>query len=428
MKTMNYEQAIRYIYDQLPMFQQVGSRAYKAGLDNIEAFCAHLGNPQNRFRSIHVGGTNGKGSSTHLLAAVLQAAGYKVGLFTSPHLKDFSERVRINGQSIEKQAVAEFVNTYQNFMTALEPSFFEMSTALAFDYFAKHEIDIAIMEVGMGGRLDATNIIQPEISLITNISYDHQAFLGNTLPKIAGEKAGIIKKNTPIVLSERQEEVVEVFEKKAKEENAKLYFADQEFEIKHLSGKKYTVSKNGKWYFSDLICELQGNYQTKNMGGVLKVLELLALAWKIEKKHIETGFANVIQTTGLKGRWQILGEKPLIVADTAHNEGGISWVTKQLAETNYANLHIVFGVVGDKDRSPILQLLPKNAKYYFCQAKLPRALDAKTLTEEAQVFGLQGITIPDVNTAFSYAKTQAKPEDMIYVGGSTFVVAEIEDL
>ncbi len=425
---MNYEQAIRYIYDQLPMFQQVGWRAYKAGLDNIEAFCEHLGNPQNRFRSVHVGGTNGKGSSAHLLAAVLQAAGYRVGLFTSPHLKDFSERIRINGQTIEKQAVADFVSSYQGFMSALEPSFFEMSTALAFAYFAEHKIDIAIVEVGMGGRLDATNILKPEISLITNISYDHQAFLGDTLPKIAAEKAGIIKKNTPIILSERQEAVAEVFEKKAKEENAALYFADQEFEIKHLNGKKYTVSKNGKWYFSDLTCELQGNYQTKNIGGVLKVLELLEPKWKVGKAHIEAGFASITQTTGLKGRWQILGEKPLIVADTAHNEGGIRWVTEQLAEINYENLHIVFGVVGDKDRSPILQLLPKNAKYYFCQAQIPRALDAKTLTEEAQVFGLQGLTIPDVNTAFQYAKTQAKPTDMIYVGGSTFVVAEIEDL
>lgn len=429
---MNYQETLDYLFNALPMFQRVGASAFKKDLSNTLALCAHLGNPERKFKSIHVAGTNGKGSTSHTLAAILQSAGFKTGLYTSPHLKSFTERVRVNGQEITELAVVDFVEANKAFLDELKPSFFEMTVALAFWYFAKEKVDIAIIEVGMGGRLDSTNVITPELSVITNIGWDHMQFLGNTLPLIAGEKAGIIKPNIPVVVSQTQEETTSVFIQKALENEAPIIFADQKFRLEKVAATepglaKYTVSKDGETYSLDY--GLMGDYQIFNLPGILEsVNQLRSKGWKISNEALEKGLKEVTQLTGLKGRWQILGEKPTVIADTGHNEPGIRAILSQLKSYSFDRLWMVLGMVQDKDISKILALLPKDARYVFCQADLPRAMPAELLAEKAAEYSLKGEVISEVNQALQFARKNAGPNDLIFVGGSTFVVAEIDDL
>ena len=432
---MNYQETLDYLFNALPMFQRVGAAAFKKDLNNTLALCAHLGNPQHKFKSVHVAGTNGKGSSSHSLAAVMQAAGYKTGLYTSPHLKSFTERIKINGGEIAQDAVVQFVKDNKNFLDELKPSFFEMTVGLAFWYFAQEKVDIAIIEVGMGGRLDSTNVITPEVSLITNIGWDHMQFLGQTLPEIAGEKAGIIKSQVPVVISQTQEETTPVFLQKAREANAEIFFADQIHRVKKLGN-----SNNGSNLQADFEVKsgeeivhfgfgLLGDYQRFNLPGILETVnQLQAKGWNISNQALQKGLAEVQTLTGLKGRWQILGEKPWVIADTGHNEPGIKEILSQLETYTYDQLWMVLGMVQDKDISKILGLLPKEAHYVFCQADLPRAMAAKDLAEKASQFELLGEIIPNVNEALNFARKNASSNDLIFVGGSTFVVAEIEDL
>jgi dihydrofolate synthase/folylpolyglutamate synthase len=430
---LNYQETLEYLYNNLPMFHRVGPAAFKSSLDNIIKLSSALDNPHQKFKSIHVGGTNGKGSSSHMLAAILQSAGYKTGLYTSPHLKSFRERIRINGIEISEAEVTSFVNNNKKHFEIIEPSFFEMTCAMAFDHFARNQVDFAVVEVGLGGRLDSTNIIFPEVCLITNISYDHQQLLGETLELIAIEKAGIIKPNVPVVVSEFQEEVFDVFIDKAMEENSSLGFATFKFRIedsKIENGKlKLNIfDQNGKRFYG-LPCGLIGNYQLKNIPGVLTVINVLrGKDYMIPDHAIIEGLDKVVEITGLKGRWQTLNEKPLVICDTAHNEAGIENVVNQIKHTPHKKLHFIFGTVNDKDTDKILDLLPKEAYYYFCQAKIPRALEASVLAELAQKYSLKGTVIPDVNKAIRTALSQATPEDMVFIGGSNFVVAEIENL
>jgi dihydrofolate synthase/folylpolyglutamate synthase len=430
---MDYQQTLTYLYNRLPMFHRIGKQAYKADLQNTIALCAHLGNPQNHFKSVHIAGTNGKGSTSHLLAAILQSAGYKTGLYTSPHLKSFTERIRINGQEISQEAVVHFVAAHKEFIEQLQPSFFEMTVGMAFDEFARQGVDIAVVEVGLGGRLDSTNIIMPELSVITNISWDHQDILGDTLPKIAFEKAGIIKPNVPVVVSEYQPEIADVFRNKARQENAFLFFAEEAFAIEL---KKYTpdgmivdVWKDKTLYLPGLLSQLSGEYQLKNLAGVLQAVELLKeQGYALDEQSIRMGVSQVNTLTGLKGRWQIIGRNPTIICDTGHNEAGIRQVVNHLKKLDFKELHMVLGVVSDKDLSRILPLLPTDAHYYFCQAQIPRALPAAALQALAVDVGLQGIIVPSVREALARARSQALPEDLIFVGGSTFVVAEVEEI
>ncbi len=429
---MNYQETLDYLFNALPMFQRVGASAYKADLTNTIALCTHLGNPQKQFKSIHVAGTNGKGSTSHSLASIFQAAGYKTGLYTSPHLKSFTERIRINGQEINKEDVVEFVAINKGFLDQLQPSFFEMTVGLAFWYFAKEEVDIAIIEVGMGGRLDSTNVISPELCVITNIGFDHTQFLGDTLPLIAGEKAGIIKEAVPVVVSHTQKEIQSVFIQKAASMQANLVFADQRWEVRKIREAafrkaSYTV-KVGKEIF-DLEFDLQGDYQRFNLPGILESVEQLRQqGWKLTKQALQLGLAHVSEYTGLKGRWQILQTQPLTIADTGHNEAGILEVVNQLKNYTYSQLWMVIGMVNDKDISKVLELLPSDATYIFCQANLPRAMDAEFLASKALEKGLSGQVIPKVTEAIEFARKNAGADDLIFIGGSTFVVAEIEDL
>lgn len=428
---MNYQETIDYLFNALPMFQRIGASAFKKDLNNTLALCSHLGNPEKKFKSIHVAGTNGKGSTSHTLAAILQSAGYKTGLYTSPHLKSFTERIRINGEKITEQAVVDFVDANKSFLDELQPSFFEMTVALAFWYFAKEQVDIAIIEVGMGGRLDSTNVITPELAVITNIGWDHMQFLGDTLPLIAGEKAGIIKPNVPVIISQTQEETTSVFLKKALENQAHITFADQKIKLQKLTTDtafaKYAVSKNRESFTLEF--GLLGDYQFHNLPGILEsVDQLRQLGWKISEEALSKGLKQVTQLTGLKGRWQVLGENPTIIADTGHNEPGIRAILSQLEGYSFKKLWMVIGMVQDKDISKILALLPKSARFVFCQADLPRAMSASLLAEKAAEFGLEGEVISDVNEALQFARKNAGPNDLIFVGGSTFVVAEIENL
>ncbi|MFN3760992.1 MAG: bifunctional folylpolyglutamate synthase/dihydrofolate synthase [Algoriphagus aquaeductus] len=429
---MNYQETLDYLFNALPMFQRVGASAIKKDLSNTLALCSHLGNPERKFKSIHVAGTNGKGSTSHTLAAILQSAGFKTGLYTSPHLKSFTERIRINGQEITELAVVDFVEANKAFLDELKPSFFEMTVALAFWYFAKEEVDIAIIEVGMGGRLDSTNVITPELSVITNIGWDHMQFLGDTLPLIAGEKAGIIKPNIPVVVSQTQEETTSVFIQKAQENEAPIIFADQKFRLEKVAATepglaKYTVSKDGETYSLDY--GLMGDYQIFNLPGILEsVNQLRSKGWKISNEALEKGLKEVTLLTSLKGRWQILGEKPTVIADTGHNEPGIRAILSQLKSYSFDRLWMVLGMVQDKDISKILALLPKDARYVICQADLPRAMPAELLAEKAAEYSLKGEVISEVNQALQFARKNAGPNDLIFVGGSTFVVAEIDDL
>ena len=404
---MTYSEILSYLFTKLAMYQRVGASAYKADLNNTKAICKLLNNPENKFKSVHVAGTNGKGSTSHMLAAVLQSAGYKVGLYTSPHLKDFRERIRINGKMIPKKYVMNFVEKYKNDFEKINPSFFEWSTGLAFDYFAKEKVDIAIIETGLGGRLDSTNVITPLLSIITNINYDHQNLLGDTLEKIAIEKAGIIKQNGIIVIGEKQKETKNVFQKKAKEKNALLLYAED-----------FSNAKN-------VCCGLKGIYQKKNIPTVLVASEILnQLGYEISSKSVAKGLKDVCKLTGLRGRWEVLSKKPLIIADIAHNEAGIKEVFRQVKTIKHKNIHVVFGTVNDKDIGTILSLLPKKAIYYFCKANIPRALNENILSEKAKTVGLNGKTFVSVKQALSSAKKNADSKDFILVTGSAFVVAE----
>lgn len=422
-----YADTLHYLYAQLPMFTRVGASAYKKDLHNTLALCKALHNPEHTFKSVHIGGTNGKGSSSHMLAAILQTAGYKTGLYTSPHLTDFRERIRINGQMIPKQEVIAFVNSHQALFEAIKPSFFEASVGLAFDYFAKQEVDIAIIEVGLGGRLDSTNVIHPLLSLITNIGLDHQDILGNTLEEIAGEKAGIIKTNTPIIIGEKQSGIANVFEKKAKAADAKILFASDYWTITPKeTAPLLAVDAHSTNQKLELALDLKGSYQVKNLAGVLTAVdELREQGFEISEAHLKTALKQVSSLTGLQGRWQTLQKTPLVICDTGHNEDGIKEVLKNIANTPHQNLHMIWGMVKDKDVKKILALLPKEASYYFCQPNIPRGKPAEELAQEAQQYELKGEAYASVAEAYQQALSNAKPNDLIFVGGSTFVVAEV---
>jgi dihydrofolate synthase/folylpolyglutamate synthase len=410
------------------MFQRVGAVAFKKDLTNTLALCEALGNPQQKFKSIHVAGTNGKGSTAHMLASVLQSAGYKTGLYTSPHLKSFTERIRINGQEVSQAFIVDFVNRIQPHIDRIKPSFFEITVVMAFDYFAQQQGDIAVIEVGLGGRLDSTNVITPEVSVITNIGFDHMDMLGDTLPKIAFEKAGIIKQRIPVVISERQEEVAQVFEEKAKLEQAPIFFADKPVTISQ-HGNSVKVNAVFQDHPIEFEFPLLGSYQQKNIAGVLTALECLTdRGFSISKEQVCDGMQHVISQTGLKGRWQILQRNPLVICDTGHNVDGIGSIVKQLATYSYKNLFMIIGMVKDKDHTAVFNLLPKEAHYIFCQANIPRAMDAHELAKAAEAFGLTGDVVSNVNEALNVALKEAKPDDLIFVGGSTFVVAELNNL
>ncbi|MCW5517943.1 bifunctional folylpolyglutamate synthase/dihydrofolate synthase [Muriicola sp. Z0-33] len=402
---MTYQETVNWMFKQLPMYQQMGETALNAKLDNILSLSSHLGDPHNKFKSIHVAGTNGKGSSTHMLASVLQEAGYKVGLYTSPHLKDYRERIKINGETIDKQAVIKFVADNKPFFEQRGLSFFEMSVGLAFYYFALKEVDIAVIEVGLGGRLDATNIISPEVALITNIGMDHTDMLGESLLEITREKGGIIKKGVPVVISEYQEELADEFRSIAKRQDAEIVFAEHEI------AEDYETS-------------LLGNYQAKNVKGVIACLRMLK-GFEINKEDIKAGLLNVVQNTGLMGRWQILQTQPKVICDTAHNSEGLSLVLEQLSQQQFKSLHIVLGLVKNKDLDKILPLFPKGAQYYFSSPAVPRGLSSDTLKNAANSYGLEGAVYDSVPRALEIALSNAGKEDLVFVGGSTFTVAEV---
>jgi len=429
--TMNYQQTLDYLYTQLPMFTRVGASAFKKDLTNTIALCEVLDNPQHKFKSIHVGGTNGKGSTSHMLAAVLQTAGYKTGLYTSPHLKDFRERIRINGQMISEQEVVDFVANHQADFETIEPSFFEMTVAMAFDAFARHEVDIAIIEVGLGGRLDSTNIIMPLLSIITNIGWDHMNLLGNTLTEIAGEKAGIIKPHIPVIIGEYQPEVAQVFLNKAEKENAALVFASQKWNIEadELNAAKLlpiTATFSDNPIPRPLQLDLTGTYQLKNVKTVLSTVEeLRSQSFVISDEHIAQALTEVQLLTGLAGRWQTLSTHPLTICDTGHNPDGIAEVLKNIAAVTYEHLHFVIGMVNDKDITKVLSMLPKDGTYYFCKPDIPRGLEAEALQQQAAALNLHGQTYSSVKAALQAAQQQAGTNDLVFAGGSTFVVAEI---
>ena len=412
------------------MYQRIGAAAYKADLNNTIALLNMLGNPQNNFKSVHVAGTNGKGSCSHMLASIFQEAGYKTGLYTSPHLRDFRERIRINGEMIPEEQVVDFIAKYQESFEKMELSFFEMTVGMAFDYFSNEQVDIAIVEVGMGGRLDSTNLITPELSVITNIGLDHVQFLGDTLEKIAGEKAGIIKEGIPVVIGETQSETHQVFENKAAECHSPIFFADQIFDcdkihIESLYKQEYDIWKNNDLYLEACEIPLMGNYQKKNLTTVMCAADLLREKFQLTDDHLRDGIANVIRNTHLMGRWQILNNDPLTIADTGHNVDGIREVISQLAEMSYNKLHFVIGMVNDKDIDHVLQLLPHSCEYYFCKADIPRGLDANILAEKAFELGLRGKVYESVRDAYQSAINAAYIDDVVFVGGSNFIVAEV---
>ncbi|KUG07781.1 bifunctional folylpolyglutamate synthase/dihydrofolate synthase [Solirubrum puertoriconensis] len=432
---MTYAQTLEYLYSQLPMFQKVGSAGFKKGLEGIQRLVEALGHPENDFRSVHVAGTNGKGSSSHLLAAILQSAGYRTGLYTSPHLREFTERIRIDGQELAPDYLVRWVAQWRGLFEQEKPSFFEMCVALCYDYFAAERVDIAVIEVGLGGRLDSTNIITPLVSLITNISYDHQAILGDTLPQIASEKAGIIKPAVPAIVSQTQPEVAAVFSDKAEQTGAPLTFADRKYRADLLRDNPAAASQHVRiWrdeqvWFEEAELGLVGDYQRLNLPGVLAVVEeLRSQGFTITDEHIRAGMRDVRHLTGLRGRWQVIAQAPLTVCDTGHNEAGIRMVVQQLARLQYQRLHVVLGMVNDKDLGKVLRLLPTEATYYFCAANIPRALPAEELAKQAGEVGLQGLVCGSVAAALAKAREQAAANDAIFVGGSTFVVAEVPDL
>ena len=424
---MNYKETLDWMFAQLPMYHREGKAAYKANLDNTLALDAHFGSPHRRFRTIHVAGTNGKGSVSHMLASILQETGLRVGLYTSPHLKDFRERIRVNGQMISQEYVTHFVESNQEIFDRIHPSFFEMTVAMAFQYFADAEVDIAVIEVGLGGRLDSTNIITPLVSVITNIALDHVALLGDTLEKIAGEKAGIIKPGVPAVVGIRDSATDFVFEQRAREVNTSVRFASDLWHTEHLADNTYNFTRQGnQWQLLDLHPELHGFYQRKNIPTVLETIQVLReQGLSLPDQAVRQGIERVVTNTGLLGRWQVLSERPYTVCDTGHNVDGITEVVSQLLACHYDHLHIVLGMVNDKDIDGVLALLPRDATYYFCKASIPRAMDEHTLADKASRLGLHGHTYPTVAEAYHAAKAAASPLDMIYIGGSTFVVAEV---
>ncbi len=402
---MTYEETIQYLYNSVPMFQNVGAAGYKEGLQNTLTLDEHFNHPHRTFRTVHVAGTNGKGSCSHTIAAMLQSEGYKVGLYTSPHLVDFRERIRINGKCISKQYVINFVKKERKFFEPLHPSFFELTTALAFKYFAEQKVDWAVIEVGLGGRLDCTNIIKPELSIITNISFDHTAFLGDTLAKIAKEKAGIIKPETPVVIGEANEETKPVFENIAKQNNAPILFAEEE----------------NLHEFDDIEFELKGSYQQKNRATILCAAKQLG----ISRKAIKSGMANVCETTGLIGRWQTLSKEPLVICDTGHNVGGWQYLSEQIKQVPCTTRRIVFGMVDDKDINTVMTMLPKDATYYWTQAETKRAINHEKVKETGKSHGLTGNSYPTVIEAYRAALSDSAPTDFVFVGGSSYVVADL---
>ncbi|MBQ8866924.1 MAG: bifunctional folylpolyglutamate synthase/dihydrofolate synthase [Bacteroidaceae bacterium] len=423
---MTYQETIEYLFNSAPLFQHVGGDAYKEGLSNTHLLDEHLGHPHRRFRTIHVGGTNGKGSCSHTLAAILQSAGYRVGLYTSPHLVDFRERIRVNGEMVSEEYVIRFVEEHRAFFEPLHPSFFELTTAMAFNYFAKSGVDVAVIEVGLGGRLDCTNIITPDLCLITNISFDHTQFLGNTLAKIASEKAGIIKQGVPVVVGETTDETRPVFIKQAQEADAPIILSDEETFITSSA----TSSNNTRIYqtktYGELHGELGGLCQEKNTNTILHAVEQLQkLGYRLSEADVRKGFANVCRLTGLMGRWQKLSDRPTLICDTGHNVGGISYIIDQLRQQPCHRLHIVLGMVNDKDVNGVLALMPKEATYYFTKASVKRALDEATLASLGKGHHMQGTSHPDVATATRAALEAATEEDLIFVGGSSFIVADL---
>ena len=426
---MNYQETLSYLYDQLPMFTRIGSAAIKKDLTNTLALCKALGNPQTKFKTIHVAGTNGKGSTSHMLASILQEAGYKTGLYTSPHLTDFRERIRINGNMISEQKVIDFVAQHQELFESVKPSFFEWTVALCFQHFADEKVDIAIIETGLGGRLDSTNIIEPVLSVITNIGWDHTDLLGDTLSKIAFEKAGIIKEKTPIVIGEYQEETFPVFKEKSKLSESELILAMQKVNVLYFNSSinhaAFDVQFQFGLYWKNVYSDLTGIYQEKNIRTVLACLEpMRKVGFLINEQHLRDGLSFVKKNTGLLGRWQILNKQPLTICDTGHNINGIAYVLEQIAQQNFEHLHFVIGMVKDKDIVKILALLPVNATYYFTKANIPRALSELDLQAQASNFQLKGKTYPSVKEAIAAANNAASKNDLIFIGGSTFVVAE----
>ena len=425
---MSYQETIDYLFSRLPMFQRIGAAAYKADLTNTIEICKALANPETKFKSIHVAGTNGKGSSSHMLAAIFQKAGYKTGLYTSPHLIDFRERIKINGKLIPKKKVIDFVKNHKAVFEEIQPSFFEWTVGLAFDYFANEKVDIAIVEVGLGGRLDSTNVIHPEICLITNIGWDHMSLLGDTLPRIAGEKAGIIKNNVPVVISEFQKECAQVFLSKAKNAHSKIIFASDEMEAKEVKNdlRKLLIEVKNENKKHQYQLDLTGSYQLNNILGVLKVIdEMREKGWRLPGTKVKAALKNAAKISGLNGRWQVISKKPLTICDTGHNYDGMLKVLEGIRKLKFEKLHFVIGMVNDKEPDKILKLLPKNAIYYFTNASIPRAMPAAELALHAKKIGLNGRVFQSVKNAVKTANIDSKNNDLIFIGGSTFVVAEV---
>lgn len=427
---MTYPETVNYLYQRLPMFSRVGASAFKKDLTNINALCEAVGNPQQQFKSVHVGGTNGKGSVSHLLAAVFQQSGYKTGLHTSPHLRDLRERFRVNGSIAPELFVVNFVEKYQNLIAAINPSFFEITVVMAFLWFAENQVDIAVVEVGLGGRLDSTNILMPQLSVITNISLEHTAFLGNTRAKIAAEKAGIIKYRTPVVVGESDTETAPVFREKALQQEAPLYFADRLFAVtrvnEHLYGQRVAVNNKSGKKAVVVDMDLGGDYQLQNLQTALCAMDILRQqGWTLPAGAVKSALANVKRITGLRGRWEVLGREPLIIADVGHNVAGLQRVMDQVHRLAFKQLFIVTGFVRDKNAEAMMRLLPAEAAYFFCQADSPRAMPAGEVKQLADRAGLKGTAWPTVRSAFEAARKRAAKEDAIIISGSTFIVAEI---
>jgi dihydrofolate synthase/folylpolyglutamate synthase len=436
---MSYQETIDYLYTRLPMFSRIGAAAIKPNLDNTIAICKLLDNPEKKIKTIHIAGTNGKGSTSHMLASIFQEAGYKTGLYTSPHLYDFRERIKVNGKMCSKEFVVEFTNRIKPFIEQVEPSFFEITVGMAFEYFEKEKVDIAIIETGLGGRLDSTNVITPELSIITNIGFDHMALLGNTIEAIASEKAGIIKKETPIIIGESTPASKNVFEEKAKNENAPLYFAEDFLQHKSFQNNWSTALFEFTQPLIHLLdaplfaknftieSDLPGKYQSKNLKSVLVAAQLLStMGWKLTATKVGKALLNIQKNTGLMGRWECIQTSPKVILDVAHNEHGIQALLEQLSSLHYNKLHIVTGMVKDKDIDAVLNLLPKEAEYYFTQSHIPRALPVNEIVAQASKLGLYGLAYADVNIALTQAIKNANHNDLILVIGSIFLVAEVD--
>jgi dihydrofolate synthase/folylpolyglutamate synthase len=428
---MTYEQTLGFLFSRLPAYHRIGKAAYKNDLDNSVALDNYFGNPHSKYPAIHVAGTNGKGSVSHMIASVLQEAGYRTGLYTSPHLKDFRERIKVNGEMIPEKEVTAFVEKHKDIIESLKPSFFEMTVAMAFNYFAQCNADVAVIEVGLGGRLDSTNIIKPVLSVITNIGHDHMDLLGNTLEKIASEKAGIIKENIPVVIGETHPATEDVFIAKAAEMGSEIFFADKRFsctllESDYLTGeRRYQVTDLVTSRKSEGDMPLGGDYQSGNLKTVFSAFEILKGNFNLSDKNITEGICNVVKNTGLAGRWQIVGHEPLTICDTGHNKEGLEYVIEQLQRIPKSGLHMIIGFVNDKDLGSVLPLFPAEANYYFTKASIPRALNEDVLMSEASKYGLIGQSYPDVYSALLHARKKASKSDVIFIGGSTFIVAEV---